>query len=624
VQDWRHLIEELSTSFQRNEHRLQILHEIDQQVLDLNRTLEDILGATLASIISFSKADIGCLYIQNVTEFLMLTSLPLLSDPLPVLIDDDLSTQLLEASPLLFEDLTQAEVISFPVLDRLSETRILIPLDYDNRTWGVVVLEAFSPSGTKSLADPDMHEFLTIVRRQLEIAVRFRTQHRDLEQLSNIQNDLFTKELDISESLDSLIKNITFALPNLGPLKINPVPEIQILFYRDGDEYLTIRATSGREFLNTRLFVKDSISGVLIENPELPYYLCDPRRELGRYRSYLGKDERGVTNKEIKSELVVPLRHDGTTIGVINLESELEGAFKIPHVQAMEFLARKVSPIINALQKRLDKTRVQSRANVYAMKKFLDRFAGTYIHKMRSPIQSLNLKLARIQEKLDIADPGDAKSQAFVRERLQGCLDTVDAIDRYHEEFSTSLSLYLTFGRYNINELVRLAINDLDPKRLKDKERIEITFDPKADLEVFCSLFLREHIYNLLNNSVYAIRARKKREGNHKGKILVETLLEVDKESRELNKRCRIRIHDNGPGLEKKFLAKIPEPFTTKPSGTGFGIPAAFQYLRGLGGGLTADSELGQFFDVNLYLDLYTEEIHGRVDPLLEVHSEVL
>jgi signal transduction histidine kinase len=624
VRDWRRLIHELSASFQRNEERLRILHQIDQQVLDINSSLEAILGMALENVLSFSRANRGCFYIHNQTEFLVLTSLPVIDNAIAVTDDDNLSHQLLQLSTILFEDLKRHQRNSFPVLNAHSETRVLIPVDYQGRLWGLVVLEADDPTGNKTLADPDIHEFLQIVRRQLEIAVRFRTQHRDLEQLSRIQNELFTRELDISESLDSLVRNILFALPSMGPLKIDPVPEIQILFYREKDEYLTIKATSGKESVNTRLFVSHSISGVLIERPEIPYYLCDPRDEPERYRSYLGRDEKGEKSKEIRTELVVRLQHDNKTIGVINLESELEGAFKIPHVQAMLFLAEKISPIVNALQKRMEKIRLQSRANVYAMKKFLDRFAGTYIHKMRSPIQSMNLKLAMLQEGLDKLQWDNEANRDSVKKKLQGCIDTVASIDRYHEEFSKSLSQYLTFGRYNINDLVTLAINDLDPKRLKEKERIEVVFKAQSDLEVFCSPFLREHIYNLLNNSVYAIRDRKKREAKHQGRITINTLLEVDEEAREINKRCRIRIHDNGIGLDAKRLAKIPEPFTTKHSGTGFGIPAAFQYLRGLGGGLTAESELGRFFEVNLYLDLYTEEIHGRVDPLLEQNNEVL
>lgn len=615
MQDWRRLIEELSASFQRNEARLSILHNIDQQVLDLNRSLDDILSSALARIISFAGADLGCFCIQNETEFLVLSSIPTLKfHPIPI---DTALAGWLQASSLIADDLQRPHDGLFPVFDAQSKTRILLPVAHNGRTWGLMVLESFKDGGKSLLADPDIHEFLRIVRRQLEIAVQFRTQHRDLEQLSKIQNELFTKELDISESLDSLIKNILFALPALGRLRLPTAPEIQILFYEEDDDYLTIRASSGSEPLNTRLFVNNSISGILIEHPELPYYLCDPRKEVGRYRSYLGKDEQGRRSKEIRAELVVPLRYEGKTIGVINLESEHEGAFQIPHVQAMQGLGEKISPIINALQKRTEKTRIQNRANVYAMKKFLDRFAGIYIHKMRQPIEGLNLKLPLIKEKCERADwKDDEESKEFVTRRLQTCLDTVGEIDQLHQEFSKSLSEYLSFGRHSISDLIQLAINDLNPQKLKNKERIEIVFHPKEHYDVFCSLFLREHIYNLLNNSIWSIRTRIREQPHHKGKIVIQTDVVIDKEARQLNRRCLIRIHDNGMGLDKDLLAKIPEPFTTKRSGTGFGIPAAFQYLRGLGGGLVARSEKGKFFEIDLYLDLYIEELHERFDPL--------
>lgn len=622
MRDWKRIIEQLSLSFQENEERLRILHELDQQVLDINIGLEQILVSVLTNIVTFSKANFGSFYIHNESELLILTSTAIVPNARPILIDNDLFIQFLKDSAIHFEELKVTKSL-FPPLDSETATRIVLPVGHNGRIWGLMTLESPDGSANSPLANSDIHEFLKIVRHQLEIAIRFRTQQRDFEQLSKMQNELFTRELDISESLESLIRNIIFALPDLGPLRIDPVPEIQILFYREGDEYLTIKATSGSEALNTRLFVKDSISGVPVERPELPYYLCDPRREPGRYRSYLGRDEKGRKSKEIRTELVVPLRIDNSIIGVINLESELEDAFKIPHVEAMEYLAGKVSPIINALQKRMEKTQTQSKANVYAMKKFLNRFAGAYNHKMDSPIQNISLKLIGMKEKMELAKGLEEPNISYFVEKLQSCIDSVDSIDRYHHQFSKSLPQYLTFGRYQVNELVTLAIKDLHPQKLKSKENIDITFEPKNAYEVFCSLFLREHIYNLLNNSLYSIRARKKNDRSHKGKIVIETLLQIDEEAQELNKRCRIRIHDNGIGLDANHLAMIPEPFTTKRSGTGFGLSATFQYLRGIGGGLTAKSELGKFFEVNLYLDLYTEEVHGPRETLFEVGNEV-
>src|SRR5690242_15372164 len=105
MQDWRRLIDELSASFQRNEARLSILHNIDQQVLDLNRSLDDILSSTLSNIVGFAGANLGCFCIQNETEFFVLSSIPTLKfDPIPI--DTPLAT-LLQASSLIADDLQQ-------------------------------------------------------------------------------------------------------------------------------------------------------------------------------------------------------------------------------------------------------------------------------------------------------------------------------------------------------------------------------------------------------------------------------------------------------------------------------------------------------------------------------------
>jgi hypothetical protein len=206
VRDWRRLIEQLAASFQENEERLRILHQIDQQVLDLHISLEEVFRSVLKNIVPFCKADLGCFYIHNETELLLLEAHPgdvlSLRTVRAIPIDDPRFRNLLEASPLIFQELTENKDSPFPPVNEETISRIVMPVDYDGSLWGLMCLESSEPSTKSLLANLDIHEFLTILRRQLEIAVRFRTQHKDLTQLSRIQNELFTRELDISESLD--------------------------------------------------------------------------------------------------------------------------------------------------------------------------------------------------------------------------------------------------------------------------------------------------------------------------------------------------------------------------------------------------------------------------------------
>ena len=72
---------------------------------------------------------------------------------------------------------------------------------------------------------------------------------------------------------------------------------------------------------------------------------------------------------------------------------------------------------------------------------------------------------------------------------------------------------------------------------------------------------------------------------------------ELDVSSRKENGQIEVRIKDNGPGIPENHLKKIFEPFfTTKDTdkGTGLGLSLCHDIVRGHGGTLAVNSEVGQ------------------------------
>lgn len=615
MSNWRNLLKELKQSFQVQEERMNFLHSIDRNILEEDIPLEQICKDVLNEIVEFSKSDLGYLFIDSETELLLLHSTQALDRYKVIPFTDNIFRDKFLKEPYVFQEIDKIEAPIFPVIGEDCSTRILIPLREAKRLWGLIGIESKELAKDSSLNDQEIQDFLKTVCGQLSVAISERKQYEEIQQLYKLQDDLFAKELDITESLQSIISNIIFSLPKIGPLKIEPDPEVQIIFYQEGDEFLTIKATTGPESVNTRVSVKNSISGLLVENSTVPFYLCDPTTIPERYKSYLGKNEQGTPPKQIRTELVVPINFDNKIIGLINLESEKIDAFKAPHIIAMQRLAEKMSPIINALQKRIEKMQLQDKASVYAMRKFLDRFASAFVHKVRTPTSNFSVNLRDIENDLNKIQAGINKES--LSRKISRCLNSLTNISSFQEEFAKGLPGFLDFDSLSVNEIIQKAINDFNLGKLEE-QNIKIDFNPKEDYKVFCSLFLREHIYNILNNSIYFIREKQKdvsSKDNFIGKILIETSLIIDKEERTLNKQCKIRILDNGKGLDKENLAKIPHPFTTKgEGGTGYGLSAAFQYLKSIGGKLaTPKSEPNKFFEVIMYLDIYNEMLHSKM-----------
>jgi len=71
---------------------------------------------------------------------------------------------------------------------------------------------------------------------------------------------------------------------------------------------------------------------------------------------------------------------------------------------------------------------------------------------------------------------------------------------------------------------------------------------------------------------------------------------ELEVTSRKENGEIEVRIKDNGPGIPEEHLKKIFEPFfTTKDTdkGTGLGLSLCHDIVRGHGGTLAVNSEVG-------------------------------
>jgi len=102
-------------------------------------------------------------------------------------------------------------------------------------------------------------------------------------------------------------------------------------------------------------------------------------------------------------------------------------------------------------------------------------------------------------------------------------------------------------------------------------------------------------ILNIINNAVYAMKAKKSAVGSgYQPELRITT--------RDLGSQAEVRIRDNGPGIPKKYLEKIFEPFfTTKPTGegTGLGLSLSHDIIVGMHKGElqveTSDGEFTEF-----------------------------
>lgn len=216
----------------------------------------------------------------------------------------------------------------------------------------------------------------------------------------------------------------------------------------------------------------------------------------------------------------------------------------------------------------------ESYAEQYAQ---IARLTGSLAHEIKNPLSTIVLNMELLAEDFtEINTPRDkriaAKIQMVQREcrRLQTILDDFLNFAKVRR---------LNFEPSDLNEELRKLLDFFRPKA--EESRIEIVPYLRSDLP---SVLLdreqfRGAMLNLILNAQQAMPSG--------GQLVVAT----DTTPRGV---C-LHLIDTGVGMDEKTLARIFEAFySTKPGGTGLGLPMTGKVIEAHGGTITCQSELGR------------------------------
>jgi len=153
--------------------------------------------------------------------------------------------------------------------------------------------------------------------------------------------------------------------------------------------------------------------------------------------------------------------------------------------------------------------------------------------------------------------------------------------------------------RTNLSELVREVVSSFRQTIISKDPKSRLTFKFESNSGAVNhevdALLLKQALNNILENAAGAC-------GNRKGDILVTI------ESREPD--ISISIRDNGEGIPEDELDQIFTPFfSSKPSGTGLGLPLAGKIINLHGGHITVESKVGvgTTFRIHLPVEISAE-----------------
>ncbi len=312
------------------------------------------------------------------------------------------------------------------------------------------------------------------------------------------------------------------------------------------------------------------ITGTVVDANEAAQRMFRAEREwlLGRQPSELARfDEDDATMQERVVSLPVGASFSGRAVGIRSDGERFPEDVEVARVE-LDGEAR----LLVRLRDLTEQERLQAELIQAQKMEATGQLVSGVAHELNNPLAAILgfSQLIRRDPNLpeDLRHNADLLVEEATRTRriVQNLLDF--ARQRPPERHPTSI-------RALIDSVIALQSYSLG------QGRIELELDVPDDLPVveLDRGQLQQVLVNLTHNAVYAIRQ------SDGGRIRISGALEGGTDDR----RVRITVMDDGPGVEPEHVGRLFEAFfTTKPpaDGTGLGLPVSYGIVRSHGGEL--------------------------------------
>jgi len=207
----------------------------------------------------------------------------------------------------------------------------------------------------------------------------------------------------------------------------------------------------------------------------------------------------------------------------------------------------------------------------------LAELAGGFIHEIKNHLSTLGLNFQLLAE--DFAEPQTQRERRALERilRIQGEVQRLLDVSNDFLRFARVVELSLQPG--NLASVVEEMIDFFAPTARQ--ANIEIKHYLPADLPLvpMDRDMLKQALLNLMLNAEQAMP-----EG---GQLTIQAVPEPG--------HVVLSLIDTGKGMAPEVLAKVFRPFfSTKPGGTGLGMPTTKKIILAHGGSIDVQSEMGR------------------------------
>ena len=220
----------------------------------------------------------------------------------------------------------------------------------------------------------------------------------------------------------------------------------------------------------------------------------------------------------------------------------------------------------------------------------LSRLTGGLAHEIKNPLSTIKLNLRLISEDTDTSGLNTARN-----------LRKIDVVQKETDRLEQILDDFLRYiGRtepepvdVDINELLGDMVDFYSPQAVSGAVTIRSGFCREA---LVCKIdpdMVKQVILNLFINAQQAMPTG--------GELIIRT------EARKKN--AIIEISDTGTGIASEKIDRIFEAYyTSKPSGSGLGLPTAAKIIEAHDGRITVNSQPDKGTSFTISLPLMTDK----------------
>jgi two-component system sensor histidine kinase HydH len=215
------------------------------------------------------------------------------------------------------------------------------------------------------------------------------------------------------------------------------------------------------------------------------------------------------------------------------------------------------------------------------------QLAGGLAHEIKNPLSTMSLNLDLLVE--------DFKGSETVRDRR--VLQKLERVRKETERLNDIVEDFLRFAKvqdlHAVPTDLNAVVDDLrdfcEPQAMGQGIVIRTQYDPDLPPVALDVDLFKQALWNLIRNAHHAMP-----DG---GELMLQTHLEVG--------WAVLEVTDTGVGMSEDVASKIFDAFySTKPGGSGLGLPTTRKIVEAHGGEIAVQSEPGQGTRFTLRLPL--------------------